>query len=107
MENWDEAQKAVLERLDRVRQHVENQDAGAAVALVNQQDAFCEAAATRRSSTVPPSQEPQCSFCEGTLQSTGCADRLASLNKAVLDERWDEAEALVDEYAVWVKSLSF
>jgi len=106
MENWSEAQKAVLERLARVRQHVESQDEGAVLALINQQDAFCDAARERRASTAPSSSEPQCTFCEGSIQSGGCLDRIESIDKAVLEGRWEEAAALVDEYDAWVRGLS-
>jgi hypothetical protein len=106
MENWGEAQKAVLERLARVRQHVESQDEGAVMALINQQDAFCDAARQRRDSTAPSSNELQCSFCEGSIQSSGCLDRLDRIDKAVLQGRWEEAAALVDEYVAWVRGLS-
>lgn len=106
MENWGEAQKAVLERLAQVRQHVKNQDEGAVMALINQQDAFCDEARRRRTSTAPSSSEPQCSFCEGSIQSDGCFGRLEAIDSAVLHGRWEEAAALVDEYIAWVKSLS-
>jgi hypothetical protein len=106
MENWGEAQKAVLERLDEVRQHIESQDEGAVMALINQQDAFCDAARERRAATAPSSSELQCSFCEGSIQSGGCLDRLESIDGAVLQGRWDEAAALVQEYVAWVRGLS-
>ena len=106
MENWGEAQKAVLERLAKVRQHVESQDEGAVMALINQQDAFCDAARQRRASTAPSSNEPQCSFCEGSIQSGGCLDRLESIDRAVLEGRWEEAVGLVDGYVAGVRGLS-
>jgi len=106
MENWGEAQKAVLDRLAKVRKLVESQDEGGVMALLNQQDAFCDAAQLRRASDGASSQEPKCSFCEGSLQSDGCLDRLGSINQAVLDGRWDKAGVLVDEYVAWVKGLS-
>lgn len=106
MGNWEEARQAVLERLARVRQHVERQDEGAVMALINQQDAFCDAARERRASTAPSSNEPQCSFCEGSIQSGGCFERLESIDRAVLHGRWEEAAALVDEYVAWVRGLS-
>jgi len=80
MENWSEAQKAVLERLAKVRQHVESQDEGAVLALINQQDAFCDAARERRASTEPSSSAPQCTFCEGSIQSSGCLDRIGRID---------------------------
>lgn len=106
MENWGEAQKAVLERLAQVRQHVGSQDEGAVMALISQQDAFCDEARLRRSATAPSSDEPLCSFCEGSIQSDGCLGRLEAIDRAVLDGRWEEAAALVDEYIDWVKGLS-
>ena len=106
MENWGEAQKAVLERLARVRRHVESRDEGAVMELINQQDAFCDEARQRRASTAPASNEVQCSFCEGSIQSGGCLDRLASIDRAVLEGRWEEAAGLVDEYIAWVEGLS-
>ena len=106
MGDWSEAQKAVLERLARVREHVESRDEGAVLPLINQQDAFCDEARQRRDSTGPSSREPRCSFCEGALRSGGCLDRLERIDRAVLDGRWDDATALVDEYVAWVKGLS-
>jgi hypothetical protein len=106
MGNWEEARKAVLERLGEVRRHVASRDEGAVMALVNQQDAFCDEARRRRDSAAPPSGESQCSFCEGSLQSEGCLGRLEAIDRAVLHGRWDEAAALVDEYVAWVEGLS-
>ena len=106
MENWREAQKAVLERLAEVRKRVEGQDEGTVMALINQQDEFCEAAQERRASSAPTSSEVRCNFCEGSIQSSGCLGRLEGIDKAVLENRWEEAGALVDEYIAWVKSLS-
>ena len=89
-----------------LRQGVERQDEGAVMALINQQDAFCEEARHRRASTAPSSGDPQCSFCEGAIQSDGCLSRLDAVNRAVLHGRWDEAAALVDEYIAWVRRLA-
>jgi hypothetical protein len=106
VENWGEAQKAVLERLAQVRQHVASRDEGAVMALINQQDAFCDEARRHRASVTPSSDEPQCSFCECSVRSDGCLGRLAAIDEAVLRGRWEDAAALVDEYIAWVKGLS-
>ena len=107
MSKWKDAQSQVLSRLTEVRRLVDARDESADLALINQQDEFCDEAKHRllqlAPSVVPP--ESKCHFCEGYLHGGGCMGRLDEIDRAVMHGEWDTAAKLVDGYIAWVRAL--
>ena len=106
MLSWRDAQSQVLAQLRAVRARIDERDESGTLALINQQDAFCDAALERRAEVPARGSETRCHFCEGYLQSGGCMSRLDAIDRAVLHAEWEEAARLVDEYQEWVKGLA-
>jgi hypothetical protein len=105
MQTWKNAQEEVLARLAEARKLIEARDEGGVIAIVNQQDAFCDAAKERQPREMAQVLEKQCHYCQGFLQSGGCMGRLNEIDRAVMHGEWDEARRLLDEYVGWIKSL--
>lgn len=100
MVDWKQAQADVLERLAEVQRHIDAKDESSVLELINQQDAFCEAAIERQEQVA----ENHCHFCEG-FKRGGCMSRLDAIDHAVLHAEWETATRLVDEYRRWVESI--
>ena len=106
MATWKEAQGEVLGLLVEVRRRVDAQDESGVLALINQQDAFCDEAKKRQPKPSRDAGESQCHYCEGYIQGGGCMGRLGAIDNAVLHGEWETAGRLVDEYSDWVKGVN-
>ncbi len=104
--SWEQSRRVILGRLEQVGRLIELQDEGGVLDLVNRRDEFCEAAEERRSHAPPARrEEPACHFCEGFMQSGGCAGMLSRLNHAVMAGDWDGAREINEAYIRWVQGL--
>lgn len=105
---WSQARTEVLARLAEVRRRIEAHDESGTLALVNQQDAFCDVAKKQREQQPPAAGQDlnHCHYCKGFLESGGCMGRLDEIDRAVLRGAWEEAREMLDEYAAWVRGLA-
>ncbi|MFQ5670476.1 MAG: hypothetical protein ACE5HD_08165 [Acidobacteriota bacterium] len=104
--SWEQARGEILRRLHRVREFIDQKDEDGVLALINQQDEFCEKAARRLALAPIESQSvPPCRYCEGFIQAGGCEGALSRINRSVTRGDWGEARHAVEEYVSLVQGL--
>lgn len=121
--NWEAARKKVIVRWREILQRIEARDEGGVLGLANVIDEFCEEAMAVRQEALkgqaPPDTDlPKCSpairpvgtrclFCRGFQEAGGCFGVLGSLDKLVLDGKWDDAREVAEEYITRLETMEF
>ena len=106
MPSWENARQEVLQGLQRVQRLVDARDEQGILEIINQQDAFCQAAHDVQAAAGSARQdEPQCQFCQAFTEAGGCGDLIKRINHAVMNGQWDEARVATDDYIAWIRKL--
>jgi hypothetical protein len=121
--NWEAARKKVIVRWREILQRIEARDEGGVLGLANVIDEFCEEAMAVRQEALkgqaPPDTDllecspairtvgTRCLFCRGFQEAGGCFGVLGSLDKLVLDGKWDDAREVAEGYITRLETMEF
>ncbi len=120
---WEAARKKVVVRWREILDRIDARDEGGVLGLANVIDEFCEEAMALRADAMrgqlpkdagllkfTPDTRPvgtRCLFCRGFQEAGGCFGILGSLNKLILDGKWEDAREVAEEYLGRLESMEF
>ncbi|MBI1950215.1 MAG: hypothetical protein HYS34_02485 [Acidobacteria bacterium] len=120
---WEAARKKVIVRWREILDRIDARDEGGVLGLANVIDEFCEEAMALRADAMrgqdpkdpgllkyTPDTRPvgtRCMFCRGFQEAGGCFGVLGSLNKLVLDGKWEEARGAAEGYLGRLETMEF
>lgn len=120
---WDSAREKVIVRWREILDRIEARDEGGVLGLANVIDEFCEEAMHSREDAMeghaPPDQGllkfspntrpvgTRCLFCRGFQEAGGCFGILGSLNRLVLQGKWEDAREVAEEYLNRLQTMTF
>jgi hypothetical protein len=120
---WDSAREKVITRWREILDRIEARDEGGVLGLANVIDEFCEEAMHSRADAMEGHAPPdpgllkcspharpigtRCLFCRGFQEAGGCFGILGSLNKLVLEGKWEDAREVAEEYLGRLQTMTF
>lgn len=120
---WDSAREKVITRWREILERIDARDEGGVLGLANVIDEFCEEAMHAREAAMEGQAAPdpgllkfspgtrpigtRCLFCRGFQEAGGCFGILGSLNKLVLQGKWEDAREVAEEYVNRLRIMTF
>jgi hypothetical protein len=122
LKRWEAARRQMVRRWEEIVRLIDAHDEGRVLALANMLDEFCEVAAVERQAAAANRDDPavpilkfppdasvsgRCAFCRAFVSLGGCFGPTHSLNRALLDRRWDAARQVASEQLDRLRALTF
>jgi hypothetical protein len=122
LERWETARLQMIRRWEEIVRRIDARDEGAALALANLLDEFCEVATLERQAAADNRNDPavpvlkfppdaalsgRCAFCRAFVSLGGCFGPTHALNKAILKGSWDGARQVAVEQLERLRALVF
>jgi hypothetical protein len=119
---WEAARQQMVKRWEQIVRRIEARDERGVFALANMMDEFCEVAVVERQAVAGNRDDPaipvlkfapdaalsgRCAFCRAFVSLGGCFGPTHALNKAILDQRWDQARQVAGEQLDRLRALTF